>query len=139
MKGWTSTTLPDKAKMQMLASDRSKLGKAGRTMIEIDAKNEAKSERELQEQIAGLLRIKCIYFVRSRMDRKTTTKVGTPDFLVCLNGRFEGWEIKVGNNGLSDEQRAACLQIIQSGGMARLITTLDRAKQIIDDVLGRGK
>jgi hypothetical protein len=42
---------------------------------------EVKSERDLQDLIAEYLRMKSIVAIRSRMDKKMTVPVGTPDFL----------------------------------------------------------
>jgi len=38
----------------------------------------------LQNQIANWLRLRSIFFIRSRMDKKTTTAKGTPDFAFCM-------------------------------------------------------
>lgn len=39
-------------------------------------------EDQLQEKIAGECIGRSWYFVRSRMDRKTTVAIGTPDFII---------------------------------------------------------
>jgi hypothetical protein len=85
-------------------AERRKLGKAGVTAEEAQEKFVAKSERELQGQIAGLLRIRGIWFHSARMDRKTTGQVGTPDFLLALNGRPVALEAKHAKGKLSPEQ-----------------------------------
>jgi hypothetical protein len=59
-------------------------GNAGLTHGEANAKRDGRLERELQNQIANWLRLKGIFFVRSRMDKKTTVAPGTPDFVFCI-------------------------------------------------------
>jgi len=47
---------------------------------------------------------------------------GTPDLLICANGHFVAWELKVGANDLSDLQRWNLANIKKAGGVARMVT-----------------
>ena len=73
------------------------MGRGGITAEEALAKQAAKSERDLQKQIASLLSLKGIQFFSQRMDKRTRGKVGQPDFLFCI-GEWTGepgkWYIK---------------------------------------------
>lgn len=96
--------IPDKWLRLMSAEDRKSLGKAGLTLVEVFAKEEAKSERELHKMIGNLLRQRSIEFVESRMDKRTTQKRGVPDFLMAIEGQACAIEVKYGNGKLSEEQ-----------------------------------
>ena len=78
--------LPESYLRCMSPEDRKALGKAGQTRDETLSKAEAKSEKELQRQIVSLLRLKGIEPIVSRMDRRTTNNVGTPDILFAVGG-----------------------------------------------------
>ena len=71
----------------MSADDRRSLGKGTMTKDEALAKAALKSERDLQDLISEYLRMKNIVAVRSRMDKKTTVPVGTPDFVFAVRVR----------------------------------------------------
>lgn len=113
--------LPDHVLRRMDPKDRKSLGKAGVTSEEAERKRLARSERELQDQIANYLHYKGIFFVRSRMDKKTTTRKGTPDFIFALpepgawHGRPYAIEVKVGSNTLTREQEEVRLQMLRNG------------------------
>jgi hypothetical protein len=111
--------LPDHVLKMIEPSERQKLGKGFLTMDEVTAKAEAYNERKLHAQIRNLLNLKGIIFVESRMDKKTTTIKGIPDFIfaVLLNKPNKidptnvtcvpipcAWEIKVGNAKVTPEQ-----------------------------------
>ena len=86
--------------------DRQALGL--KTSSELVAAAEVKSERQLQSQIANLLSLRDIVYTRNRMDRKSTTTVGWPDF--CFSVRTGeksvacAWEIKMPHKELEAHQ-----------------------------------
>lgn len=89
----------------MNPKDRQRLGKSGKLPEEINLKQEAKNERELQNQIESLCRILNLYCERSRMDRRTTGSVGKFDFDIVLpTGRHWAVEAKTIAGKLSDAQ-----------------------------------
>jgi hypothetical protein len=122
-------------------SDRKSLGKAGMTPEEAIAKQEVKSERDLQQQIANLLRLRNIEFFWQRMDKRTTGKVGQPDFIFSVLGTqtidgeplVEGysvaWEAKLPTGELSIEQSqmAIRLQSPPNNWHWRIIRSVDEA------------
>lgn len=113
--------IPEHILKRLPADVRAKMGKAGRTMKECLEVAEARSEKELQEQIKSYLDRKSIYYVWSRMDRKTTNAKGTPDFLICKEGRFIGIECKTATGKQSEDQIKAQFQIEMSGGAYHLV------------------
>ena len=65
---------------------------------------DVKSEKILQIQIEQYLGHKGITAIRSRMDRKTSNQVGTPDFMFAVEGRACAYEAKLPHHKLSTEQ-----------------------------------
>jgi len=66
----------------MSPEDRKKFGVE--TREEMTKKIEAKSEKQLQDQIVAYAGYRGIKVIRSRMDKKSTNNVGTPDLLFCV-------------------------------------------------------
>jgi hypothetical protein len=106
--------IPNHILEKMPRADRP-AGKAGMTAAECQEKIELKSEKELQRQCANYLRQRDIWFAQSRMDRKTSNKVGTPDFLFAHNHVPIAVECKHGAEKLSDEQEAAFAKMTLNG------------------------
>jgi len=62
-------------------------------------------EGDLHAQIIEELKRRRIYFVRSRMDKRTTQQPGVPDFICALPGGKTLWcEVKRRGNKLSTTQ-----------------------------------
>lgn len=106
-----ATVLPENMLRCMSAKDRQELGQ--KTASEILEAGEAKSERELQKQIVGLLRLKGIEVNVSRTDKRKTDRVGWPDITFAVSQiKSTGsmlthaclWEIKMPRGQLSAEQ-----------------------------------
>ena len=92
----------------------------------------AKDEREIQKLICGYLRQIGAFYIQSRMDRRTTNQPGTPDFVICYQGRTEFWEVKCPwSQRLRPEQIAAKVSIEDNGGTWRLITSLTDAQEAL--------
>ena len=49
-------------------------------------------------------------------------KVGDPDIIMCVAGRFVAWELKVGKNRATKLQQYILDQIRASGGIAEVVT-----------------
>lgn len=56
---------------------------------------------------------------------------GIPDIIVCYSGRFIGLECKVGKNKPTVLQVVTIRQIIQAGGYAVVVRTVEEVRQII--------
>ncbi len=56
---------------------------------------------------------------------------GIPDLIVCYRGRFIGLECKVGKNKTTVLQAVTIKQIIQAGGYAVVVRTVEEVRQII--------
>src|SRR4030095_11263556 len=99
-----SALTPENWLRLMSDEDRKKLGRHGMTLQEIMDKFVAKSEKELHQQIEGLLRLKGIQSFHSRTDKRTTRPVGEPDFLMAIKGQACAVEVKYGDGKLMEEQ-----------------------------------
>jgi hypothetical protein len=90
----------------MRADQRKPMGKAGRTIEEIDEANAVEFERDLQRDIANYLRQRNITAISSRMDKRTRNTKGCPDFLFAINGRPIAIEAKRPGGKLRPDQEA---------------------------------
>lgn len=122
------TILPDAVLRRMSPEDRKKLGKAGVTAEEAQASFVAKNERELQSQIASLLRRNRIWTQRDPMHKRRTGTPGTPDFLFAVNGRAIAWEVKFGGGKLRPDQIAAKVAMEANGWNWDCIESLSQAQ-----------
>lgn len=84
----------------------------------------AAEEKHLQKQIAQELNRREIYFVQARMDRRTTTETGTPDFICCAQGRFLALEAKSGTGVQSLQQKLIEARIDAAGGQYYVVRSL---------------
>lgn len=90
----------------MSKSDRQSFGKGGRTAQECQEAFEAKSERELQNQLYSLLHRRGHRPAMQRMDKKSNVAIGMPDIIFAVNSRACYWEVKLpGRNPTSEQNR----------------------------------
>lgn len=126
------TAITDEMRKLMRPEDRAKLGKAGRTGEEAQAAFVAKSEKDLQSNIANLLRQRGIWFDMKAMHRKSTATAGCPDFIFVHRSLFWSWEVKFGKGKLEPDQERARDLILKNGGQWALITSVEEARQHLD-------
>lgn len=122
-----SPVLPDHVLEKMDPRERAKLGKAGRTMREAIELAEAKSERDLQKQIANWLRLHGYAFYQSAMHKKTTGTVGWPDFTFAVNSRACALEVKFGSHKPEPEQWACMSAMMVNGWRVEVVYSLEQA------------
>lgn len=92
--------IPQNIAKLMSPEDRKAFGKGALTAEDALAKAEVTNERELQKQIVGLLRLKGIEPIVSRMDKRTSNNLGTPDIIFAVVG--------VANEAVCDDPIFAC-------------------------------
>jgi hypothetical protein len=102
--GINPADLNDKQRALIDASDRKKLGKAGRTWAEAQAIIEHRLERKLQDDFIGFCKRHRIAWTRSNPSKRSQIGPGAPDFHLSKNDRSCYAEFKVGKNKLSPEQ-----------------------------------
>ena len=96
--------LPEHILRRMNKKDRAALGKAGQTAEEARMVCRTRMERTEQRLFAQELSRLDFPFVWHRTDRKTAATLGTPDFIVGLNGQTLWIEFKALGGALSYEQ-----------------------------------
>jgi hypothetical protein len=121
--------LPANITRCMSEADQRAVSSSGKSAAETRAAAVAKDERELQKQLANYLRLLGLWFTQSRMDRRTSNTVGTPDFVFPYRGAAVYWEVKCPwSRALRPEQAKAREAILKQGGEWRLITCLAEAQ-----------
>lgn len=92
-----------------------------------------KPEKKLQDKAIEYLKGRGIYCLNLFGDGWSGK--GKPDLIVCINGRFVAFELKVGENDLQDDQKIHRLRIQRSGGLHYSPYTLEEFKSIVEDLL----
>jgi hypothetical protein len=122
--------IPNNILSKMDKRDRPR-GKAGMTLAELTARQEARTERELHDQVVAWLDRKNIPYVHSRMDRKSTIREGWPDFTVmywrhvaCVELKTEQGVVSIEQKKVIEELRAANIPVRVCRTFAEAITFL---------------
>ena len=92
-----------------------------------------KPEKKLQDKCIAYLKSKRIYHLNLYGDGFSGK--GKPDLLVCINGRFVAFELKVGSNDMQDDQKIHKLRIERSGGLHYSPYTLEEFIDIVEALL----
>lgn len=122
-----SKVLPDSVLRCMPKDERAKLGKAGVTAAEAQAKLDCQRERELQRHIANELRQRNIPFQQTRMDRKTTGTIGWPDFTFAYRGCFCAFECKSPGKRPNGDQARVIAELGAQGGKVIVVWEFQEA------------
>jgi hypothetical protein len=143
MSGWNAQyrdprLLPDKLVRMLPLEERKRLGRHCMTQEERQEKIDAKSEKQLQENIASLIRQRGITFNVSRMDRATTGKIGWPDFTFALPRKPYGIpcaiECKLPGQEPTREQVECMMALVRDGWFVRVVRSeqefLDALKEL---------
>lgn len=125
--------LPDHMLKLMKASDRKTLHL--QTSDEAMAKWVAKSEKDLQNAIGNLLRLRGIWFDQDSMAHRRKGTKSAPDFQFPYCGKFVGWEVKHDGGKLDAGQAKVRDKILSQGGEWRLITNLPAAMAHLDSLM----
>ena len=84
------------------------------------------SEKNFENKIKTYLKSIGAYFIKTHGDR--FSKVGTPDILACVNGKFVAVEVKAENGKPSDLQLYHIEQIQKAGGYGIILYPKDFEK-----------
>lgn len=121
--------MSDRARAMIAPEHRKELGIM--THDEVVEKNEAQSERDLQNQIADYLRQRDIVPFNQRMDRKSNMVEGAPDFLCCYHAIPLAFECKVGSNKQTPEQNNMELAMTRNGWRYYIIRNLAEVRAVL--------
>lgn len=126
--------LTDAIRRMLPPEEKKRLGVAALTMSELIDRVSVKTERDLQNQVAAFLRLKDIPFYTSRMDRRTTNRVGQPDFLCCVppRGILLGLECKLPGEEPTEDQWREIKAIKAAGGIAWVVHSLAEVKSLFE-------
>ena len=91
-----------------------------------------KPETDLQDKAIKYLKANGIYHI-NQFGNGWGAK-GAPDLIVCINGRFVAFELKVGENDLQDDQKIHRIRIRRSGGLHYAPYTLEEFIKIVEDL-----
>jgi hypothetical protein len=91
-------------------------------------------ERELHQHVHNWLYKERIYFVTSRMDKRTTQRKGVPDFVCCVKGRFVAIELKVPGQKQTEEQVKEMKDVMDCEGLFCLAYSLDEVIKVINEI-----
>jgi hypothetical protein len=99
----------------------------------LDARPARITEAEIQEAIAGYLNSfgRDCYHVWHRMDKATTCRVGTPDFVGWLRGKPFALEVKRPGGKQSREQAGELMRCQLAGGVAAVVYSLEEAIEVL--------
>lgn len=129
-----SAVLPEHILKLMSARDRAALGKAGWTADECIAKVEHKLESELQGQIADLLRLRDVRYIRPPMRKKSPLPPGWPDFSFAYRGVPVVIECKVGRNQLDPDQVRMRDELVANGWRHYVARTLADVQAVLREI-----
>ena len=87
-------------------------------------------ESDLIRKIGEYLKsVPNLYFWKEHGGMYGTARI--PDLIVCYKGRFIGLECKVGKNKPTVLQAVTIKQIINAGGYATVVRTVEEVREII--------
>jgi hypothetical protein len=92
-----------------------------------------KSESDLHDAIIALCKERGWYYVHSRMDRRHTNAVGTPDFIIAMDkGRVAFLECKSAGGKATTEQLSALVWLQKLGHRADIVTNMDDVLKLLN-------
>jgi hypothetical protein len=124
--------LTDAIRARMEPAELKVLGKAGRTFAQCEAERLDKLEREDHRAFIGWLERNEYAYAHNRTDKRATTNLGVPDFLIgCRVGL--ALEFKRSKGGrLSTEQTRWRARHEARGGIYRVVCTYQEAVGITE-------
>ena len=86
-----------------------------------------KGEQAIHEELVAYLKREGYAFFHSRMDQRTSTQVGDPDFVICRNARAAFIELKMPKGILSPAQVARHAELARAGCAVMVARSLEEA------------
>jgi hypothetical protein len=142
--GFDVNNLPRSLTDKMGAKDRQALSKltpialTEEDIARLAAKKERETEVEIQDEIERYLRIRGFAFLRPRMDRETTVKIGWPDFTLAPWGIPIAFEVKTDTGKVSPEQER-CHREMTSGPNGWRVMVVRNVQEVVSALLALEK
>lgn len=92
-----------------------------------------KPEKRLQDKCIAYLKAKNIYYI-NQFGNGWASK-GAPDLIVCINGKFVAFELKVGANNMQADQVIHKRRIERSGGLHFSPYSLEEFIDIVEGLI----
>ncbi len=98
-------------------------------------RKEDMNEKELTKKIKSYLNTitDCFYWKEHGGSYGTA---GIPDIIVCYRGRFIAFEVKTKNNQPTVLQKITIRKILQAGGYALVVRSVEEVAQVINAFMG---
>lgn len=129
--------IPEHIRRLMPQEERADMGKVVMTTGDAQEKIDGRREKELQENIAALLRQRDIWFDWKRMDKRSTATLGCPDFLFCVDGKACAFEVKLPAGVISGDQMRCHIAMLKNGWFVRVVRSETEALEQLE-VISRG-
>ncbi len=132
------TILPDNVLTKMSPADRKRLGRAGITSDEAQAKMDYRLERELQSQIMNDLVRRGFPVLSNRTNKRHTGKKGQPDLMIFAPNNLLLMELKRAEDGkLSDAQIKLHAALKSTGYTVHVVTSFTQYLGLIKGGVGK--
>ena len=115
----------------MKSEDRKTFGKAGLTAEEAYEKFADRAEKELHKLIWAELTRRGIVVIHSRMDRKSTTAKGIPDFCFVYDRLPFAIEVKTATGQLTREQKTTMELMERNGWQTAVVRSFDEFLKLL--------
>ena len=117
--------VPSEGLLQALpAEERKRLGRAGMTKAEAQAKYAAGCEKDLKRDVVNEVYRRGGWVFDQPMSKKTRGRPGVPDIIACYRGYFIAIELKAAGGTLRPEQAQEAVAIRKASGRFVLAYTL---------------
>jgi hypothetical protein len=126
--------VPSEGLLQSLPpEERKRLGRAGMTKAEAQAKYAAGRERELKSDVIKEVRRRGGWEYDQPMSKKTRGRPGVPDLIICYRGYFLAVELKAAGGTMSQEQAQEAVAIRKAMGRFVLAYSVN---DVVEALLG---
>jgi hypothetical protein len=126
--------VPSEGLLQALPpEERKRLGRAGMTQAEAQAKFAAGQEKKLKDLVVNELNRRGAWIFEQPMSKKTRGRPGVPDIIACYRGFFLAVELKAAGGTMSQEQAQEAVAIRKAMGRFVLAYSVNH---VIEALLG---
>jgi hypothetical protein len=126
--------VPSEGLLQALPpEERKRLGRAGMTRAEAQAKYAAGQEKDLKRDVVNEIYRRGGWVFEQPMSKKTRGRPGIPDLIICYRSYFLAVELKAAGGTMSQEQAQEAVGIRKASGRFVLAYSVN---DVIEALLG---